>query len=75
MNLRTRPTGTCVAHHPEIIGLAAIENVNLRVEIGFPKQARPVIMRFLIEFTRFARTGLVNGRIKALRWKFPAFDQ
>jgi hypothetical protein len=75
MNLRTRPAGTGVTHHPEIIGLAAIKNVNRWVEISFAKQIRPVIVRFLVEFTRFTWARFVNGRIQPLRRKLPAFDQ
>ena len=75
MNLRARPAWTGVAHHPKIIGSATVQNVNLRIEIGFAKQMRPVIVRFLVKLTRLARAGLVNGRIKPLRWKFPTFDE
>src|SRR5206468_1129607 len=74
MQLGTRSAWTGVAHHPKIIGFAKADDVNLRIEIRFLKQSSPVVMRFLIEFARFARPGFVNGRVKALRWKLPTFD-
>jgi len=37
MHFRARAARTRVAHHPEIVGLAAAENVNLWIEIGFAK--------------------------------------
>src|SRR5262249_18351844 len=75
VHFRARPARTGVAHHPEIVSLATVENVNFWIESGFAKQPRPVIGRFLIEPARRVRTGLVNGSVKTLRWKFPAFDQ
>src|SRR5437867_11230993 len=74
MQLRARPAWTGITHHPKIIGFAGRDDVNLRVEIRFLKQSSPVIMRFLIEFARFVRLGLVNSRVKPLRRKFPAVD-
>src|SRR5262249_27358243 len=75
MHFRTRPTGAGVAHHPEIVGFPATQNVNSWIEIDFAKQTGPVLVRFLIELARLARTGLINRRVKPLRRKFPAFDQ
>ena len=75
MHLRARPARAGIAHHPEIVGLSAAENVNFWIEIGFAKQSRPMIVRFLVELARFARTGFVNGRVKPLCRKFPALDQ
>ena len=48
--------------------------MDLRIEIGILKQSRPVVVRFLIEFARFARPGFVNGGVEPLRRKFPAVD-
>src|SRR4029078_812750 len=75
MHFRARPTRTRVAHHPEIVGLAAAENMNFWLEIGFTKQTGPVIVRFLVELTRLAGAGLINRRVKALRRKFPAVPE
>ena len=33
-----------------------------------------MIVRFLVELARFARAGLVNGRVKPLRRKFPTIN-
>ena len=70
--LRARSARTGVAHHPEIVGLSTVENVDNRIEIGFAKQMRPVLVCFLVEVARLVWTRLVHGRVKSLRWKFPA---
>src|SRR4029077_3513980 len=75
VHFRARPTGTGVAHHPEIVSLATVENVNSRIEIGFTKQMSPVLVCFLVELAGFARTGFINGCVKPLRRKFPPLDQ
>ena len=75
MHFGARPTGTGVAHHPEIVSLATVENVNSRIEIRFAKQMSPVLICFLVEFAGFARTGFVNGCVKPWRWKFPPLDE
>ena len=75
MHLRARPARAGIAHHPEIVGFAAIENVNCWIEISLAKQSRPMIVRFLVELARFAGAGFVNSRVKPLRRKLPAFDQ
>ena len=74
MHFRARPARTGVAHHPEIVCFSTVENVDGRIEIGFAKQSRPMIVRFLIELARFARTRFLNGRVKPLRRKFPAIN-
>ena len=75
MHLRARSARTGVPHHPEIVGFAAAQNMNSRIEIGFAEQTRPVIVRLLVKLARLTGPGLVNRRVKALRGKFPAFDQ
>src|SRR2546425_1023295 len=62
-----------VEDRPENVGLVAINNVNCRIQLSLTKESRPVIVRFLIELARFARSWVVNCRIKALRREFPAF--
>ena len=37
VHFRTRSARTGVAHHPEIVGFAAAENVNFWIEIRFTK--------------------------------------
>ena len=75
MHFRARSARAGVAHHPEIVGLPTVENVNLWIEIGFAKQTRPVFVRFLVELAWFVGSGLVNCRVKALCRKIPALDE
>src|SRR5205814_3946029 len=49
MHLRAWSARTGVAHHPEIVGFAAAQNMNSRIEIGFAEQMSPVIVRLLVE--------------------------
>ena len=37
MQLRARAARAGIAHHPEVVGLAAVHDVNLRIEIGVLK--------------------------------------
>ncbi len=74
VNLRTRPAGTGVAHHPEVVGFVAVDDVNFRIEIRLPKQTSPMIVRFLIELARFVRPWAVNCRVEPRRRKFPTLD-
>src|SRR6266566_7676800 len=71
MHLRARSARAGVAHHPKIVGLAAAENVNLWIKVGFAEQTRPVIVRFLVKLAGLAGAGLINGRVKPLCRKFP----
>jgi len=71
MQLRAWPARTGVSHHPEIVGLAPVENVNRWIEIGVLKEPHPMIVRFLIELARFVRPWFVNRRVKTLRRKIP----
>jgi hypothetical protein len=48
--------------------------VHRRVEPRFLEQPRPVVVRFLVELTRLAGPGFVNGRVKPLARKFPSVD-
>ena len=75
VHFRARTAWAGVAHHPEIVGFPAAENVNFWIEISFAKQMSPMIVRFLIETARLARTGLVNRCVKPLGRKIPTFDQ
>src|SRR5439155_7549994 len=67
MYFGARPAWAGVAHHPEIVDLAAVQNVNSRIKVGFAKQMRPVLICFLVELARLVRPGFVNGRVKSLR--------
>src|SRR4026207_2515186 len=61
MQFRTRSAGTGIAHHPEIIFLVSVYDVDGRIEIGLTKQSFPVVVRFLVELARFTGPWFVNG--------------
>ena len=54
--------------------LLPLTNVHRGIELRLREKARPMIVRFLIEFARLTRSRLVNGRVEPLRRKFPALD-
>ena len=76
VQFRARAARAGFAHHPEVVFLVAVNDVNFRIESGSAKFFRPETPRFLIEFARivFRFVGIVNGGIKALRRKFPDAD-
>ena len=43
-----------IAHHPEIVLLVAVDDVNRGIEPGFANISRPMIVRFLVELARLA---------------------
>ena len=49
MDLAARPARAGVAHHPEIVLLAAVDDVDFGVEAGGAEFLRPELIRFLIE--------------------------
>ena len=71
----TRTARAGIAHHPEIVLLVAVDDVNRRIEPGVAKESCPMIVRFLIELARLVRPGFVNGRVEPFGRKFPALDQ
>lgn len=64
------------AHHPEVIFLAAVDDVDGGVKADAAEFFRPEIPRFFVAVSGivlvFVR--LVNRGVDALRWKFPDFD-
>ena len=68
-----RAAGAGVAHHPEIVLLAAINDVDGGIEPGGAEFFRPAIPRLLVALGRVALgfVGIVNRGVKALRRKFP----
>ena len=72
MQLRARTARTGIAHHPEIVCLVSVNDVNLWIKVGLAKQSLPVVMSFLIELARLAGSRFVNGGVDSLRGKFPA---
>ena len=73
MYFRTRPARASVAHHPEIIFLIAVNDVDIGFKSGGLKFLRPNVPRFLIQFARvaFARIRLIDGCVKAMSREFP----
>ena len=63
-------------HHPEVVFLVSVDNVNGRIKSHTAKFLRPEIPRFLIPLggVLLGLVGLVNGGINALRREFPHFD-
>ncbi len=74
VQFRARTARAGIAHHPEIVLLVAVDDVNGRIEPRFREEPRPMIVRFLVELARLARPRFVNRRVKTLRRKFPALD-
>ena len=74
MQLGARTARAGIAHHPEIVLLVAVDDVDRRIEPRLLEKPRPMIVRFLVELARLARPRLVNRRVKPLRRKFPALD-
>ena len=72
MKLGAWTTRTGIAHHPEIIFLVSVNDMNRWIEPSSEKEPGPMIVRFLIEFTRFVRLGKINRGIKTLGRQFPA---
>ena len=75
VQLTARPARAGVAHHPKVVLLAAVDNMNSRVESGIFKDGCPVFMGFLIEFTRVALGGLINRGVKAFLRKTPCLGE
>ena len=71
MDFTARTARACVAHHPEVVLLATVHDVDLRVETGLGKESRPVIVSFLVELCRITRAGLIDGCIESRRRKLP----
>ena len=71
MNFRAGPARTGVAHHPEIVLLAAGTNVDFGVKAGSFKKFLPMIVGFLVEFRRIAGAGFIDGGIKAVDRELP----
>ena len=77
MDLGARTAGTGVAHHPEIVLLVAVDDVDLRVEPGGGEEAGPDVVGFLVEVRGIALglVGRVNSREEPLRRDAPDLGQ
>ena len=63
-----------VAHHPEVVLLVAVDDVDFWIESRFVEKLRPAIMRLLVELARITRARLVDRGVETVRGKFPLFD-
>ena len=76
MNFGARTAGAGFAHHPEVVLLAAVDDVDFRIQTDRPELRRPQFPGFLIALSRIllGRIGLINRGIDALRRKLPDLD-
>ena len=72
MQFGARAARAGVAHHPKVVLLVAIDDVDGGIESGRSEEPRPVVVRLLVEIGGFVRARLIDGRVKALGRKFPA---
>jgi quinolinate synthase len=63
--------GPRLAHHPEIVFLAPVDNMNSRVEPFLFEDGGPQVVGFLIEIGGFAFSRFVNGGIKTFLRELP----
>jgi hypothetical protein len=49
--------GTGVAHHPKIVCLVSVNDVNERIQARAGEKTRPMFMGFHVELGRFVRPG------------------
>ena len=71
MQLRAWSAGSGLAHHPEVVGLVAIDDVYVRIAARPLKENLPVIVGLLIELGRVSRAGTIDGGVKAFGRKSP----
>ena len=75
VNFAARTARARVAHHPEIVLLVAVDDMDLRIEPGGLKMHRPVVPRFLVKLTRVTSARRIDRGIHARRRKLPALDE
>ena len=73
VELRARAAGSGLAHHPEIIFLIPVHDVDLGVEAGGAELLGPDFPGFLVEVRRIALrlVGLIDGSVKAVLRELP----
>jgi hypothetical protein len=71
-----RAAGAGVAHHPEVVFLVAVDDVDGGVEADAAELRGPDVPRLLVELAGVALgfVGVVNGGVEALRGELPDFD-
>ncbi len=72
VQLAARTAGAGVAHHPEIIGLVAVDDVDGGVEPGFLEEDFPMVVRFLVELARLVEARGGKPCVKARGRQSPA---
>src|SRR6266699_3951200 len=77
MDFAARAAWAGFTHHPEIIFLVAIDDVDFRVESRRVKTFCPDVIGFLVKLAwlAFAFVRRINRRIKTVLLEFPNFGQ
>ena len=71
MQLRARPAGPRLSHHPEVVVRIAIHHMHLRIHSLARKERRPCVVRLLVEFTRIPFPGRIHRSIEPLHREAP----
>ncbi len=74
MDLGARTAGAGVAHHPEVVLLVAVDDVDVGIEADAAELLGPDVPGFLVALSGVAFAGLVNGGEDACRRELPALD-
>ena len=74
MQFGARPAGARLSHHPEVIGLVAIDDMDFGVTAGLFEQGFPVVVGFLVKVGWVIRARAINGGVKALGGKAPSLN-
>jgi hypothetical protein len=76
VEFRARAAGAGVAHHPEVVLLVAVDDVDGGIEAGLAKEGCPKVPGFLVAGGGVAQGGirLVDGGVEALGWEMPHID-
>ena len=73
MDFAARPARAGFAHHPEVVFLVAVDDVDFGIEAGSSEFGGPKIISFLIEVAgiAFGFVGIIDGGVEAARREFP----
>ena len=74
MEFRTGATRSGISHFPKVVFDVAIDDMDLWIESGFFEETSPDLVGFMIEFRGITFAGSVDGRVKSVGRKSPAFD-
>ena len=75
MQLGAGAAGTCLSHHPEIIILVSVDDMNGRIESFGSEEGSPKIMSLLIKASRVTFLWLIDSSIETLGRKMPTLDE